>query len=146
MTFEAGCPVDLPSILKYELLPVLLSLAEINGFLCSGNKYVLADMVTEDRVCPGVIELYNISSCLLIDEQALVLTLVMPGYALIFVDMADIYVGAVLNSGYNYLWVDIVFDRYIEETIKGTTRIRHIKVARQIRRLVEGWDVLLPKN
>ena len=91
MTFEAGCPVDLPSILKYELLPVLLSLAEINGFLCSGNKYVLADMVTEDRVCPRVIELYNISSCLLIDEQALVLTLVMPGYALIFVDMADIY-------------------------------------------------------
>ena len=39
-----------------------------------------------------------------------------------------------------------MFNRYREETIKGTTRTRRSKTARPIRRHVEGRDVHLPKN
>ena len=63
-------------------------------------------------------------------------------------DLADTYVRAVLSNkaGSNYQRVDVVFDRYREETIKGATRTRRTKAARQIRRFVEGRDVPLPKN
>ena len=52
----------------------------------------------------------------------------------------------VLKAGSQYHRIDVVFDRYRDETIKGTTRTRRSKTARPIRRLVEGRDVSLPKN
>ena len=84
--------------------------------------------------------------CLIIDGQALVVALGKPANAQTFGDLADTYVCKVLKSGANYQWIDIVFDRYREETIKSTTRTRHTKSARPIRQLVEGRDVPLPKN
>ena len=42
--------------------------------------------------------------------------------------------------------MDVVFNRYRDETIKGTTRTRRSKAAWPIRRLVEGNDIPLPKN
>ena len=65
--YEAGRSVDLPSILKHELLPVPVSLAEMNGTLCTGSKSVLADVMTEDIDCPETIHLHDTSSCLIID-------------------------------------------------------------------------------
>lgn len=52
MAYEAGCSVDLRSILKYELLPVPVSLVEMNGTLLTGNKSVLADELVKNIVCP----------------------------------------------------------------------------------------------
>ena len=69
-----------------------------------------------------------------------------PADAVTFGDLADTYVKTVLKGGSKYQRIDIVFDRYREETIKGTTRIRYTKAARPIRRLVEGRDVPLPKD
>ncbi|KAG1714183.1 hypothetical protein GQR58_001811 [Nymphon striatum] len=48
--YEAGRPVDLPSVLKHELLPVPVSLAKMNGTIRTGNKSVLADRLTEGIV------------------------------------------------------------------------------------------------
>ena len=144
--YEAGRQVDLPAVLKHELLPVPVSLAEMNGTLRTGNKSILADKLTEGIVCPEAIEHHKSSSCLIIDGQALVVALGKPNNAVTFGDLADIYVRAVLKAGSNYQRVDVVFDRYREETIKGATRIRRTKAARPIRRLVEGRDVPLPKN
>lgn len=144
--YEAGRPVDLPVVLKHELLPVPVSLAEMNGTLRTGNKSILADKLTEDIVCPEAIEVHDSSSCLIIDGQALVVALGKPDNAMNFGDLADTYVRAVLKAGSKYQRVDVVFDRYREETIKGTTRTRRTKSARPIRRLVEGRDVPLPKN
>ena len=112
----------------------------------TGNKSVLADKLTEDIVCPEAIELHDSSSCLIIDGQALVVALGKPDNAVTFGDLADTYVRAVLTAGSNYQRVDVVFDRYREETIKGATRTRRTKAARPIRRLVEGRDVPLPKT
>ena len=51
-----------------------------------------------------------------------------------------------LAAGSEYLRIDVVVDRYRDETIKGKTRTRLSKAALTIRRLVEGHDVPLPKH
>ena len=51
-----------------------------------------------------------------------------------------------LAAGSEYLRIDVVVDRYRDETIKGTPRTRLSKAALTIRRLVEGRDVPLPKH
>ena len=79
--YEVGRPVDLSSVLKHELLPVPLSLAEMNGSLRTGNKSILADVLTEGIECPEVIKLHDTSSCLIIDGQALVVALGKPANA-----------------------------------------------------------------
>lgn len=45
IAYEAGRKVDLHSVLKYELLPVPVALAEMNGSLRTGQKSVLADLI-----------------------------------------------------------------------------------------------------
>lgn len=144
--YEAGRPVDLPAVLMHELLPVPVSLAEMNGTLRTGNKSVLVNKLTEDIVCPEAIELPDSPSCLIIDGQALVVALGKPDHAVTFGDLADTFVKAVLKAGSKYQRIDIVFDRYRQETIKGATRTRRTKASQPIRRLVEGRDVPLPKN
>ena len=89
--YEIGRPVDLPAVLKHELLPVSVSLAEMNGTLRTGNKSVLADKLTEYIVCPEAIELHDSSSCLIIVGQAMVVALGKPDNALAFGDLADTY-------------------------------------------------------
>ncbi|KAG7500299.1 hypothetical protein JOB18_016414 [Solea senegalensis] len=100
--YEAGRPVDLPAVLKHELLPVPISLAEMNGTLRTGNKSVLVNKLTEDIVCPEAIELPDMSSCLIIDGQALVVALGKPDKAVTFGDLADTFVRAVLKAGCYY--------------------------------------------
>jgi len=57
IAYEAGRKVDLHSVLKYELLPVPVALAEMNGSFRSGQKSVLADLITSGINCPSEIEL-----------------------------------------------------------------------------------------
>ena len=102
--------------------------------------------MTEDIDCPETIQLHAMSSFLIIDGQALVVALGKHDAAVTFGDLADTYVKTVLKAGSEYHRIDVVFDRYRDETIKGTTRTRRSKTARPIRRLVEGRDVPLPNN
>ena len=81
-------------------------------------------MITEGIDCPEVINLHDTSSCLIIDGQALMVALGKPENAQTFGDLAETYVSTVMKSGANYQRIDTVFDRYREETIKGTTRTR----------------------
>ena len=101
-SYEAGRSVDLSSVLKHEPLPVPVSLAEINGTLRTGNKSELANVVTEDIDCPEIIQLHATSSFLIIDGQALVVTLGKPDAAVTFGDLADTYVKTVLKAGSEY--------------------------------------------
>ena len=45
-SYEAGRSVDLSAVMKHKLLPVPISLAEMNGTLRTGNKSELANVVT----------------------------------------------------------------------------------------------------
>ena len=144
--YEAGRPVDLASVLKHELLPVSLSLSEMNGDLRSGNKAILGDVLTEGIDCPDKISLHATSSCLIIDGQALIVALGKPSDAVTYGDLADNYVKTVLKMGSKFKRIDIVLDRYREKSIKASTRTRRCKSARPIRRIVEDRDVSLPNH
>ena len=123
-SYEAGRSVDLSSVLKHELLPVP---CQMNGTLRTGNKSELANEVTEDIECPETIQLHATSWFLIIDGQALALALGKPDAAVPFEYLADTYAKTVLKAGSEHHRIDVVFDRYRDETIKGTTRTRRSK-------------------
>ena len=52
----------------------------------------------------------------------------------------------VLVAGSEYHRIDVVVDRYRDETIKDTTRTRRSKAARTIRRRIDDRDVPLKRN
>ncbi len=144
--FEAGSVVDMPSILKHELMPVPLSLTEMDGSLRTGNKSVLVDIITKAIACPDKLDLQGQRSCLIIDGQPLVIAVGKPQGAMTFGDLADTFVLSVLQQGANYERIDVVFDRYRDETIKADPLGRRTKAARPIRRIFEDRSVPLPKN
>ena len=88
-SYEAGRPVDLPYVLKHELLPVPVSLIEMNDALRPGNNSELANIMTEDIDCPETIQRHATSSFLIIDGQALVVPLGKTHAAVILGDMAN---------------------------------------------------------
>jgi len=98
IAYEAGRKVDLPSVLKYDLMPVPVALAEMNGALRTGQKSVVADFITSGINCPSEIELQG-SSGLLIDGLALVSAIGRPSGAQTFGAFADSCQTAVLQAG-----------------------------------------------
>ena len=118
----------------------------MNDALRHGNNSELANVVTKDIYCPETIQLHATSSFLIIDGQTLVVALGKNDAAVILGDMADTYVKTVLAAGSEHHRIDVVVDRYRDETIKDTTRTRCSKAARTIRRHIEGRDVSLPKH
>jgi len=64
-----------------------------------------------------------------------------PENTVTFGDFANRYASAVLMASSNYQRIDVVFDRYREDTIKSSTRIRRSKTSRPIRRIIVGRDV-----
>ena len=113
IAYDAGCAVDLPAIMKYELMPVPLSIVEMNGALRTGNKALLADVLTAGICCPIAIDnLVPVSSCLIIDDQASIVALGKPSGVETFGDLADVFLGDVLKSGYKYRRIEVVFARY----------------------------------
>lgn len=145
IAYESGRTVDMKAILKHELMPVPLALAELNGSLRDGSKSILADMIIANIKIPSSIELQG-TSCLIIDGQALVVALGRPTEAKTFGDFANIFTQTVLKAGSSFDRVDVVFDRYREQSIKASTREKRTKTCQPIRRLVEGPDVPLPAN
>ena len=142
--YEAGRKVDLEKILEHELMPVPVSIAEMNGTLRSGSKSLLADVLTKDIPCPTISP--EGTSCLIIDGQALVQAIGKPHGATSFGDLADTLVKSVMQMGAKFDRIDVVFDRYYTQTIKGGTRQKRSKGTRPIRRLIESRDVPLPIN
>ena len=77
---QAGRDLNLKEILKHELLPVPISLAEMNGYLRSGSKAMLVSILTEDIQCPPTLEASDLGNdaTFVIDGQALVVARGMP--------------------------------------------------------------------
>lgn len=92
-------------------MPVPVSIAETDQTLRSGNKSVLAEVLTTEVTCPPELTLEG-DSTLIIDGFALVAAIGKPEKAKTFGDFSDVFVSATLNKGAAYKRVDIVFDRY----------------------------------
>ena len=101
--------------MKYELMKVPLSIAELDGSLHTGNKSMLANVLTEGIECPKTINVNPKSSSLIIDGQALVACMKVPANAKTFGDFADIFIHAVIQTGFGFRRIDIVFDQYFQE-------------------------------
>ena len=142
--YASGRDVNLNSILMHELLPVPLSLAEIDGSLRSGAKHILMDVLLQ-RVCctekPSVPD----SSTLVIDGQALVVALGKTQLSKTFGDFAKTFSNVIYQYGQHFSRIDIVFDRYLELSIKDGTRVRR-KRKMPIRRVIENKFVPLPHD
>jgi hypothetical protein len=145
VAYEAGRSVDLQSVLKYELMPVPVALAEMNTSLRTGQKSVLADIVAQGIECPSQIEFQGRSG-LFIDGMALVVGIGKPSGTQTFEDYANAFQTAVLNAGSRYQEIHVVFDRYVEDSIKSGTRQRRAQMTRPIRRVIENGSVPLPHN
>ena len=64
------------------------------------------------------------ASCLLIDGQALVMAHGKPPGMKTFGDFANIFAETVFKMGAKYQRIEVVFDRYRDESIKSGTRIK----------------------
>ena len=139
-------PVNLNEILKHELLPVPLALAEMNGSLRTGTKAIFADVLLKGVQCPTRLPEDMNGGTLIIDGQALIVSLGKPPKAIKFGDLADIFVQSVLSAGEKFEIIHILFDRYYTTSIKDGTRNRRGKMKKAIRRLVTGRDTPLPAD
>ena len=75
--YRAGRQVNLGNVLKHELIPVPVSLAEMDDSLRVGNKPSLIDVLIQNVSTPSEIEI-KAPSTLIIDGQALVTALGKP--------------------------------------------------------------------
>lgn len=99
--YEAGRTVNLDNIMMHELFVVPLSLAEVDGQLRSGSKAIFAKILTADIPCPSDLKATDLQCepMLVIDGQALIISIGKPQEAKTFGDLADTFVESVLQSG-----------------------------------------------
>ena len=115
VAYEAGRSVNLEGILKHELLGVPLSLANPDGSLRTGAKSELTKLVVGNIECPSSLPPHNGTSHLIVDGQALVLTICSSklGPAKTFNDLSTVFYKTVRAMSTKYIRVDVVFDRCV---------------------------------
>ena len=146
ISYSAGRDVDLDSILKHELLPVPLSLAQTDGTLRDGKKHILMDEFLKGVLCMKEFEI-PADSTLIIDGQALVNALGRPQTHLAgtFGEFSTVFNESVFRYGQSFRRIDVVFDRYDMVSIKEGTRQRRQK-GTAVRRYIEHADVPVPND
>lgn len=74
VAFEGGRKIDLADILKHELTPVPLSIAELNGTLRTGQKSLIIEELTKTVQCPVAVQVPGEArdATLIIDGMAVV--------------------------------------------------------------------------
>ena len=132
-------------ILKHELLPVPVALSSLNGTLNTGNKSILADILSCSISTPPQVAVTG-SASLVIDGQALINAIGKPSGAKTFLEYSTVFMQYVLSVGSFFHRVDIVFDRYFSNSMKSTTRKRRRQGHRPRRRIIEDGSVPLPNN
>ena len=95
-SYEGGHNVIIQNVMRHELMPVPIYIAETDGSLRTGTKSTLATLLTNPFVCPQTIV---VSSCLLTDGMALVCSIGKPPNAQTFGDFADVFAAAVFQIG-----------------------------------------------
>lgn len=144
--YESGRSVDLSNILKHELVTVPLSLTDMDGSLRTGNKAVLMNLMTKDIQESQELQVDRESTQLIIDGQAMIVSLGKPADAHTFGDLADNVLKYLTFHSHTYHRIDVTFDRYLTGSVKNATRKRRTGKCRPIRRVIEGRHVPLPKN
>ena len=120
--YGAGRTVDMQMVMQHELLPVLIALVEMNGqLICTGTKSILADVLLSGINCPKSVEAEG-SSCLIIDDNDLIVAIGGPQEDKTFRYLADVFMGVVMYYGRACQQIHVTFDRYWTDSIKSATR------------------------
>ena len=149
---QAGRSIEMQTILQHELSLVPLSLAKSNEQMNSTSKSALLQILSKDIGIDVPYEICNVengstSTCVLIDGHALIQKLGKPSNCRTFGDYAEVFSQAVLKYfRHSVKRVDIIFDRYLVESIKSSTRGKRLGKKRPIRKIINHRDVPLPQT
>ena len=144
VSMESGREVNLNHLLQKELCAVPLSLATADSALRSTNKAELAAILEVDAKETQLTS-SNLQTCLIIDGMALVRAMGKPPNATTFDDYAAEYRKRVQSNLHdNTTRVDVVFDQYLQHSIKSGTRVKRNTTLRKIRTFINSWNVKLP--
>ena len=122
--YKAGRPVNLNSILIHELFAVPLALAEVNGQLRTGSKAVLAEVLTADVPCPDHLDATDLEedAVLIKKKDKHCLLLLENQMQERHLEILQTLVETVFQSGAQFRRIDVMFDRYFQNSIKSGTR------------------------
>ena len=143
----AGRQVKIDEILQHGLSSLPLSLAKINGDMNFTSKSDMIDIVSGDIEFQHSVKIdVDVSKvCTLIDGHALVQALGKPQNCKTFGDYANAFFKAVTSKLVETVErVDILFDTYIEMSIKAAARAKRNTTKRPIRRIIDREDRQLP--
>lgn len=143
--YKAGRKVNLEQILKHELMIVPLALASTTGSLHSTNKSILMGILTKNVPVHSNINIAS-PSTLIIDGQALVMSIGKSPEIKTFGNYADKFANTVFKMGEKYQRIDIVFDRYYKESIKSGRRIKRKQKYKPIRKKIENEATPMPAD
>ena len=108
--------VDLEKILQHELMPVTVSLASTDSSSHSANKSILADVLTKDLDTQSSVLLHG-TAALMIDEQAVVMTLGTSQDVTTVGGYADVFVKSVLTMGAGFDQIDVTLHLIMTKSI-----------------------------
>lgn len=125
VALESGCDVDVDSLLQWELFPVPLSLATVDGKLrCTSSKSDLSHILQENAV-QNQAPLNHSQTCTIVDGMAAIQSMGNRSGAKTFEEWCDMFLKyAVSHFSDRCSRFDVVFDRYLENSIKGGTRAK----------------------
>jgi hypothetical protein len=148
---QAGRKIEMQQVLMHELSIVPLSLAKTSGELNSTSKSDILTTLTKESEVEPTTEVpppsEHDTSTVLIDGHALIQRLGKPCNCKTFDDYAAVFLKVVV--GYvkeTVKRIDVVFDTYIKQSIKASTRNKRSgKKKKPIRRIIDRGDVPLPQ-
>ena len=122
VALESGRKVDVNMLLQSELAPVPKSLATLDGSLREAGKLDLGTIL-QRNVCKSQLPISQSQTCTTIDGMAAVQSLANSSRAKTFGEWSDRCLRHVTSHfSDSCTRVDVLFDRYVKNSIKGGTR------------------------
>ena len=122
VALESGRDLDVNTLLQSELAPVPKSLATLDGSLREAGKSDLGTILLGD-VCKSQMPISRSQTCSIIDRMAAVQSLANSSGAKTIGEWNDRFLRHVTSHfSDSSTRVDVLFDRYVKNSIKGGTR------------------------
>ena len=143
----AGRQIKMDEVLQHELSSLPLSLAKIHGDMNFTSKSDMTDILMGDiEVQYNTPAQEGLNNRYVIDGHALIQALGKPHNCKTFQDYAIVFFKAVtkhINAAVKR--IDVLFDTYIENSIKAAARAKRSNKKRLIRRIIDREDLPLPQ-
>ena len=142
VALESGRNVDVDELLQRELSPVPLSISTPSGSLREASRKADLSKILQENVCQSQPPISQSETCTIVDGMVAVQSLANASGVKTFGEWCDKF-SAYVTSHFSdqCTRVDVVFDRYLPNSIKGGTRTkRKGSKSKGIRRNVESRE------